>query len=442
MGNPNMNTAKRIYAEISKTEAQDDGTIKVWGYASSGAVDSDGETITAEAMKAALPDYMTFGAVREMHDSKKAAGTAIEATVEDDGRTFFGAHVVDSEAVKKVTTGVYKGFSIGGKVTSRDELNKSVIKGLKLVEVSLVDRPANPDAVFTMFKAESTPQEAVDELAAMLDAGTISPAELVALAKAAKAPAAETTPAAPVVDPVKKGMYTVADLAQMLASLMWLVQCTADEAAWEGDNSQVPAKLKDWLAAGGEILKEMVAEEVAEMTGDGIALAAHAIALVKAKAGDDIGKAGAALSAKNKAHVAAIHEACVALGACADTDKAAHGEELAKAKKTLDDALASIAKAAGAADGQSAAEAVDLLVKRATTAEGDLAKAQERVKVLEAMPAPGKALLKAIGKGQDVEAAADAPVVDPVKKSDGTVDDTATLIKAIHAGGSAGLSNS
>jgi hypothetical protein len=214
------------------------------------------------------------------------------------------------------------------------------------------------------------------------------------------------------------------------------------EAAWEGDNSQVPAKLKDWLAAGGEILKEMVAEEVAEMTGDGIALAAHAIALVKAKAGDDIGKAGAALSAKNKAHVDAIHEACVALGACADTDKAAHGEELAKAKKTLDDALASIAKAAGAADGQSAAEAVDLLVKRATTAEGDLAKAQERVKVLEAMPAPGKALLKAIGKGQDVEAAADAPVVDPVKKSDGTVDDTATLIKAIHAGGSAGLSNS
>lgn len=436
-----MNMSKRIYAEISKVEPQDDGTIKVWGYASSGAVDSDGETITPEAMKAALPDYMKFGAVREMHQPK-AAGTAIEASVQDDGRTFFGAHVVDSEAVKKVNTNVYKGFSIGGKVTDRDELNKSIIKGLKLVEVSLVDRPANPDAVFTMFKAESTPQDAVDELAEMLDAGTISPAELVALAKAAKAPAPEMTPATAPTETVKKGMYTVADLAQMLASLMWLVQCTADEAAWEGDNSQVPAKLKDWLAAGGEILKEMVAEEVAEMTGDGIALAAHAIALVKAKGGDDLGKAGAALSAKNKAHVAAIHDACVALGACADTGKAAHGEELAKAKKTLDDALASIAKAAGAADGQTAAEAVDLLVKRATTAEGELTKAQERVKTLEALPAPGKALLKAINKGQDVEAAADAPVVDPVKKSDGTVDDTATLIKAIHAGGSAGLSNS
>ena len=83
----------KLYGEISKTEAQDDGTIKVWGFASSTAVDSDGDTITAEAMKAALPDYMKFGAVREMHQAK-AAGTAIEAEVQEDGRTYFGAHIV------------------------------------------------------------------------------------------------------------------------------------------------------------------------------------------------------------------------------------------------------------------------------------------------------------------------------------------------------------
>ena len=34
----------KLYAEISKTEELDDGTVKVWGYASSSAVDSDGET--------------------------------------------------------------------------------------------------------------------------------------------------------------------------------------------------------------------------------------------------------------------------------------------------------------------------------------------------------------------------------------------------------------
>ena len=142
----------KLYAEIAKMEAQDDGTVKVWGYASSEAVDSDGEIIAAEAMKAAIPDYMKFGAVREMHGSN-AAGTAIEINVEDDGRTFFGAHIVDPVAVMKVKTGVYKGFSIGGSVTARDELNKSQITGLKLTEISLVDRPANPDAVLTCFKA-------------------------------------------------------------------------------------------------------------------------------------------------------------------------------------------------------------------------------------------------------------------------------------------------
>lgn len=143
----------KLYAEIAKMEAQDDGTVKVWGYASSEAVDSDGEIIAAEAMKAAIPDYMKFGAVREMHGSS-AAGTAIEINVEDDGRTFFGAHIVDPVAVTKVKTGVYKGFSIGGSVTARDELNKSQITGLKLTEISLVDRPANPDAVFTCYKAD------------------------------------------------------------------------------------------------------------------------------------------------------------------------------------------------------------------------------------------------------------------------------------------------
>ena len=175
----------KLYAEISKTESQDDGTIKVWGYASSEAVDSDGETVTAEAMKAAIPDYMKWGAVREMHQPS-AAGTAIECRVEDDGRTLFGAHIVDSEAVKKVQANVYKGFSIGGKVTSRDELNKSIIKGLKLVEISLVDRPANPEAVITVCKidGDADQEPAVDALADLLNKGAISAERLLELALA------------------------------------------------------------------------------------------------------------------------------------------------------------------------------------------------------------------------------------------------------------------
>lgn len=144
---------KTRYGEISKIEAEEDGTLKVWGVASSESEDSDGETITAAAMKAALPDYMRFGAVREMHQPK-AAGTALAVEVGDDGVTKICAHIVDSEAIRKVNAGVYKGFSIGGRVTARDDLNKTTITGLRLTEISLVDRPANPDAVITCYKAD------------------------------------------------------------------------------------------------------------------------------------------------------------------------------------------------------------------------------------------------------------------------------------------------
>ena len=50
----------RIYGEITKLEPQDDGTLKVTGVASSGAVDQADERIAPSAMKAALPDYMSF----------------------------------------------------------------------------------------------------------------------------------------------------------------------------------------------------------------------------------------------------------------------------------------------------------------------------------------------------------------------------------------------
>ncbi|MBV9814089.1 MAG: hypothetical protein JO326_15175 [Acetobacteraceae bacterium] len=50
--------------------------------------------------------------------------------------------------------GVYKGFSIGGRVRERDSADRRVITGLALNEISLVDRPANPEAVFDCWKAD------------------------------------------------------------------------------------------------------------------------------------------------------------------------------------------------------------------------------------------------------------------------------------------------
>jgi len=105
-------------------------------------VDDQGEIVRAEAMRAAIPEYMRFPALREMHQLS-AAGTTLEAEVCEDGTTRIVAHVVDPIAVAKVENQVYRGFSIGGRVTQRESGNPKAITSLVLNEISLVDRPAN-----------------------------------------------------------------------------------------------------------------------------------------------------------------------------------------------------------------------------------------------------------------------------------------------------------
>ncbi|CBY91557.1 Alanyl-tRNA synthetase Alanine-tRNA ligase; AlaRS [Neisseria meningitidis WUE 2594] len=377
----------KLYAEIAKMEAQDDGTVKVWGYASSEAVDSDGEVIAAEAMKAAIPDYMKFGAVREMHGSN-AAGTAIEINVEDDGRTFFGAHIVDPIAVTKVKTGVYKGFSIGGSVTARDDLNKSQITGLKLTEISLVDRPANPDAVFTCFKAdkpkadEEADKNEDDKSADKTDETPADDAEKadgdkkddkedkedeaeksasvnlseseIAILKAVLAKADK-----PKDEPVAKSMYQVKSLADVLMSLKWLV----DDAVYVDIDEAVIAQIKESAASLAESLKALAASEADKLV-DGLA--------AKADKSDDIAKAESA-------------------------------DELAKAQDAL---------------------------KKSNDA---LAKAQAEIESLKKQAAPPKGSTKAIGKAEDN---GEDPLkgFQPIVKNDGSLDDVATLIKAAQTG--------
>ena len=102
----------QLYGEIIKVEAQDDGAIKVVGVASTGAVDDADERVLPQAMKAALPAYMRFGALREMH-GLSAAGATLSAQVDDDGATRIEALVVDPVAVRKVQMGVYKAMLDG-----------------------------------------------------------------------------------------------------------------------------------------------------------------------------------------------------------------------------------------------------------------------------------------------------------------------------------------
>lgn len=423
----------KLYASITKTEAQEDGTLKVYGFASSGAEDSDGETVSPDAMKAAIPDYMKFGAVREMHQPL-AAGTAIDISVDDEGKTNFAAHVVDPIAVKKVSTGVYKGFSIGGKVTSRDAANAKNITGLRLVEVSLVDRPANPDAVFTMYKAEKTPEEiaaaaveleksAIADIASLINSKALSPSQIL---KAARDSLEATlkTPAKRVPVPLetfKKGMSSVAQFAQLLQGAAWLASDAAYEAEYENDASKVPEGLRAWVAEGVACFQSMAAEEAAEMLASiKQPEAAQEVAVIESAAAiDDVSKKGATFSASSKKKLGDIHDAmkdcCDKMDALGykDADDASMAAAAAALKaaapviqKTASELAFEAEQAKDAArSGQPVAKAADLgdlfkseLAKRDAVID-DLVK---RLTTIEAQPAPTKAVLRVVGKGEDI----------------------------------------
>src|SRR5437763_15228400 len=133
----------RLYGAIQKVEPQDDGTVRVYGIATSEAVDERGEIVRANAIRAAIPDYMRFPALREMHQLS-AAGTTLEAEVCEDGTTRIVAHVVDPIAVAKVRNQVYRGFSIGGRVTRGEGGKPNTPPGPGLTRIFLCEPPRTP----------------------------------------------------------------------------------------------------------------------------------------------------------------------------------------------------------------------------------------------------------------------------------------------------------
>lgn len=148
-----MKNDLNLYVQFSKTN--DEEQI-VEGIATSEDLDSQGEIVKYDAIKAALPDYMKFGNIREMH-THSAVGKAIKAIPDDKKKNLLlTAKVVDPIAWQKVKAGVYNGFSIGGRVLKQVG---NEIQGIMLNEISLVDRPANPAALFSLVKFDKTPAE-------------------------------------------------------------------------------------------------------------------------------------------------------------------------------------------------------------------------------------------------------------------------------------------
>jgi HK97 family phage prohead protease len=286
----------RFYWPIAKVDAEQ---RMVWGYASTEAEDDQGETVTREALAAALDDYMRFANIREMHQPS-AVGVATEAAVDDKG-LYLGAKIVDNDAWQKVAEGVYKGFSIGGKVTARDSADRRLITALRLTEISVVDRPANPEAVFDCWKLSTRP--ATGGSMPTIAASTRAPVQIwdcgVAghrhLAKAqamgciedhepagatagddrtgdaAQASLADRGPSTAASEPGRaddtacKGLAEIGRLAQIILDLEGLHECIAIEAAMAADASPLPQRLQAIIAELRDFLAPLVAEEGVEL---------------------------------------------------------------------------------------------------------------------------------------------------------------------------------
>lgn len=459
------------YFEITKADAEQ---RMVWGYCSTEAVDVQGETITKSAMEDAWDEYMKFANVREMHQPS-AVGIVKEYEFRDEG-IFIGAKIVDDSAWNKVQEGVYKGFSVGGKKKpgGYNALTKT-ITAMRLSEISLVDRPANPEALIEMFKADTLENDNMngtnaEAIAALIAKGNITPERLQELleAEVAKAEGAtgeqtapqaaqpttevqpEATPAAaqteaptdtqkadaePKLSPVqtalrliaggdeesiKKGIYDIQSLASLLGSLSYLQMCTSEEATREGDGSAVPGKLAALAKEMGNILLELAQEEVGELmatlkSADGAA-DKEPLALLTEKVASLIKQPDAA-STIQKGIVGELAQMQFDEGAInkavadAFAGYAERFDEIAKSVQAHDDIVKTVAPLK---------EALDTLQKR-----------------FDKLPSVPKGALSTVAKSEDGDALLTQPpkVTGPVLKADGSIDVEAEIKKVHQSGG-------
>lgn len=227
---------------------RDDEKRMVYGYASTEAVDHDGEVIDRAAIIDALPDYLKFGNIREMH-SPIAAGKLKEYNLDEKG-LYIGAKVVDDSSWDKVKEGVLSGFSVGGKKLAK--IGNRITK-IMLSEISLVDRPNNPECVVDAFKAFG-----IKELVNAADLEKMKRRDAVEpLVKAWQERA----------DPkLKKGLFELADVAQLYAAFGDLKTRIKAEQVQEADSkSKLPGMADAICDMFEKLILTMSAEEVGEL---------------------------------------------------------------------------------------------------------------------------------------------------------------------------------
>lgn len=401
----------KAFAPITKV---DDEQRMVYGYASTDTKDSQGEIVKSDAIEAALPDYMKFANIREMH-TMSAVGVAKSAEVNENG-LYIGAKIVDDAAWAKVKEGVYKGFSIGGKAL---EKANGIITKLRLTEISVVDRPANPECVIDTWKAEALDdeQQSQDGGAPTEGAGDSQPTTVAKADAPVADHFADIRKAAEAV-PYEEGK-PIWDASRALSAMGSIFDLLCSESYEKEAEPEQQASLRTAIQA----LKAFVIAELQERVENGVVVA------MAVGADDDVAKAGAMYSKATKAALAKVHgmirdcdKMMKGMGYDTDMDKA-DAVDMLVGTVTADDDLKKAATDLGLTviDEQPLADL-------AKAAFAELAKSKARVTELEAQPAPAKAATTTIEKSDDTKDSLASPA-----QVQGDPSDPLSMFKAVLA---------
>lgn len=352
-------TQLRKFLPLEKMEEQSDGTLHVFGIVTAEEPDLEKEVcdyagtkpqyeeVAAEQVKKTslpgmTPSVMPF---REMHQPiVQGAGRSL--VFDDDKKVIrMGFHVVDAESVKKWKAGCFVGFSQGGDYIKRwpDPANEGCTRYIaRPAEVSAVDAPCLPIALVETMKGRTVQlMKSTKELEQVpLQIGTLDQRlnqiekQLSDLLKKPQSEREKSLVGARALTDrenqavartaaaitLKKGLYEVGWLASLLQDLRWLCINCEMERDDEGDESKVPAELKEVFLSLIETFKAMAAEEADELA----ATAGKGRNTTMAKITDQAGLTKAAKTLhEHLGRLAEIHES--------------HNEHMKKAHQAIQD---------------------------------------------------------------------------------------------------------
>ena len=142
------------FGEVFKFNKQSDGSLQVFGKATNDTLDGDLQKCDLAWSSKAMEKWLSTGAnMRVQHNpSLYPAGVGMSVDSKPDG-VYLMAEIAEATAIRLVEKGALRAFSVGishPKFARDATAPNGRIVGGDIVEVSLVDRPSNPDCAFTV----------------------------------------------------------------------------------------------------------------------------------------------------------------------------------------------------------------------------------------------------------------------------------------------------